>query len=500
MPLLMMLSALPLGGALRADNGFLPDEPVAIGGEPQFLFDLHIVDNTWPLKLKQDVVKRVVHQAEKPSADPLLTGDQPSFLWVLRDDHDGWFKMWYQANVQVRPDDAKGRKYQTVIAFARSRDGIAWEKPDLDLFDIGLDLQPNNIVIGAPGLPDYESSAPAIVEVPDADKRGYRFVMLYRKKGTAGDISALNGMRLIGSPDGIHWDMANSMRVAHLHSDHHNTLCYDPSRGEYVIFCRPKHIYRIRGEEMIDKGASRRVARLASRELWTDWLEHSQPQTILVPDETDAQTRFNFFYGMPTRYYAGVYWGFLEPFRLNDLIYTELAVSRDGIQFQRLPGRAQLIEYGAEGTWDDTMIFCSPSWLEVGAEWWLYYSGWDGPHGTTQRTGGIGLATIRKEGFISLRGPQQGGVVCTRRLLWPGGDLLVNADATGGKLQVRVSTAERRPVEGFDYDDCDAFDGNDVRHRVTWNGTGAGDLQGREIRLEFLLHKADLYTFRASGP
>jgi hypothetical protein len=79
----------------------------------------------------------------------------------------------------------------------------------------------------------------------------------------------------------------------------------------------------------------------------------SQPQTILTPDELDARTHFNCFCGMPTRYSAGEYWGFLELFRRNDFIYTELATSRDGRSFQRLPERPKLIDFGPKGAWDD---------------------------------------------------------------------------------------------------------------------------------------------------
>jgi hypothetical protein len=200
---------------------------------------------------------------------------------------------------------------------------------------------------------------------------------------------------------------------------------------------------------------------------------------------------------MPTRYRAGVYWGFLEPFRMNDFIHTELVVSRDGVHFDRLPGRPKLIEYGPDGSWDDEMIFASPSWVEVGDEWWIYYTGWDGPHGTPERNGAFGLAKIRKEGFISLRGPRSGGVVCTRQLRWPGGDLVVNADATKGVLHVRVSDERRKPIAGFDHDDCDLFRGDQTAHRVTWHDRSLAEMTGQVLRLEFYLQDADLYSFRA---
>ena len=138
--------------------------------------------------------------------------------------------------------------------------------------------------------------------------------------------------------------------------------------------------------------------------------------------------------------------------------------------------------------------------MDVGDEWWIYYAGFDGPHDAPEkRKGAIGLATIRKEGFVSQHGPKAGGVVCTRALRWPGGELVVNADAHSGELRVRVSDELRRPIAGYNYDDSPAFTGDRVAHEWKWNGQSLDALKGRVIRLEFLLKDADLYTFRAGG-
>ena len=151
----------------------------------------------------------------------------------------------------------KGRKFRAHIAYAESKDGVHWQKPDLDCFDWHK-VEPNNIVIGRQAIPQMESCGPCILDVPENDHRGYRYLMLYRAKGRG--IGELSGIRIIGSNDGIHWNEKSDTRIAHLHSDHHNTVSYDAKHREYVMFCRPKHIYRAWGETMFDTGASRRVA------------------------------------------------------------------------------------------------------------------------------------------------------------------------------------------------------------------------------------------------
>ena len=75
---------------------------------------------------------------------------------------------------------------------------------------------------------------------------------------------------------------------------------------------------------------------------------------------------------------------------------------------------------------------------------------------------------------------------------------MVNADAHAGKLQVRVSDELRKPIKGFDYGDAPAFTGDSVAHEVRWGGRSLDELKGQIIRLEFQLHDADLYTFRAN--
>ena len=474
--------------------GAVPPEPMEIGHEPQFVFDLHVVDTTWGLRPKGEPVLRVLHQPRKHPANPLITGDDPSHLWALREE-DGKFRMWYQANVKNAKESKLKGNYSISVAYAESKDGVHWEMPALDLFPDAKEWNlARNTVIHHLDAPQCGSGAPQILDLPEKDRHGFRYVMHY-----LGSTAPLNGIRLVGSQDGIHWDEKSDRCIAKLPSDTHNTIHYDAAREEYVMFCRSKNIYRAAGQtkEMLSSGESRRgMSRTSSKELWTEW--DVRPQTILMPDERDAELGYNYFMAMPVHRHAGIWWGLLAPFLWNDLYASEIAWSRDGWNFERLPARQHLIEFGAEGTWDHSMIVCTPRWVEVGDEWWLYYAGFNGPHDDPKgRTGAIGLAMLRKEGFVSQHGPKSGGVVCTRALRWPGGALLVNADAHAGEMKVRVSDELRKPIAGFDYDDAPPFTGDSVAHEVKWNGKSLDEMKGKVIRLEFQLKDADLYTFRA---
>lgn len=478
------------GTAVGQSSSF-PEEPVRIGTRSQFFIDDHIVDNRFALKYKREAVVRVFHAPQKHAKNPLIAGDG-GYVCVRRDPASGRFRMWYQVSRPRRDTAGKRTGSEYAIAYAESKDGIHWKRPRLGLFEWNGNKQ-NNVVWR--GITGKRASGPCLLELPEKDRRGYRYVMAYR---TAGAGRGKSGIRLVGSQDGIHWDAKGDTLIAALPSDTLNSIVFDPARKRYLMYCRAKHIYRTFKGPIRDTGASRRVALMTSHKLWTRW--KSQPRNILIPDELDSAKRFNFFYGMPVHRHADVFWGALWTFRMNDLIVPELAFSRDGVRFERLPTRPAMVPLGKDGAWDDAMIFPDARWVEVGDEWWIYYAGWDGPHGQPEaRKPGIGLATMKKERFISLRGPRGGGVVITRTLRWPGGQLLLNANAARGEIQVRVSNAGRKPLPGFDYADCLPLQQDSTAVAVRWKKADVDTLRGKTIRLEIFLRNADLYTFRAGN-
>ena len=460
-------------------------EPIEIGHTPQFFLDDHLVDNRWSLKPKREEVLRVFHAPRKHEGNPVVAEDG-GYVTVARDPGSNAFKMWYQTHARSK-DGEEGNEY--AIAYAESGDGLVWKRPELGLHE-WKGSRANNIVWKGRG--SKRASGPQIIEVPAKDRRGYRYIMSYR----TGGVREHSGVRVVGSQDGIHWDEEKDSLVLPLHSDTQNSIIYDEAAGEYVMFCRAKDRYLVGGRtDMLQDGESRRIARISGKDLWSAWT--GAPEMILVPDELDMQRGFNRFYGMCARRHAGITWGFLWPFKLNTDIVTELTWSRDGTHWERFPTRPRLVELGTEGSWDDGMVFGSADWIEMGEEWWIYYAGSDGPHEARDRTAGIGLAKLRKEGFISMHGPPGGGVLCTKLILWPGGPLIVNADAGQGELRVQVSDEHRKVMPGYTYDAAGAFTGDSTTYEVRWGGKSLDELKGCALRLEFFLKDADLYTFRA---
>ena len=487
---LTIATAIVLVSPLRAQ---IPSEPVELEvGVPQFFVDDWLVDNRFANKYKTEAVLHRVHPPRKHEDNPVFA-DDGGYVNVARHPSSGKYQMWIQTHV------AEEQRSNYAIAYAESEDGISWTAPVLGLHEWKGSKQNNIVLRGPKGA--RASGQQLLLSLPDEERRGRTYVMAYRTGGAGKDE---DGIRLTTSDDGIHWNGEEEMRLLHIHSDTLNSIVYDPKRSRYLMTLRAKDRYRRFSGNIIDTGASRRIAMLTSDELWSEtrWTD-SAPVALLTPDEVDAETHHNFFYGMPVQYHAGIYWGYLWVFRMNDPIHTELVTSRDGVHWKRSPHRTPLIGLGQDDEWDDGMVFGGPHWIEVGDEWWFYYAGHDGGHNTKGRRAAIGLATCKKERLISLHGPKNGGgAVITKLLKWPGGDLCLNVATDeqdeNAAVKVRISDAIRDPLPGFDYADCIAFTGDLLRHRVRWNNDRSLDeMAGKLLRVEISMQNADLFSLTA---
>ena len=147
----------------------------------------------------------------------------------------------------------------------------------------------------------------------------------------------------------------------------------------------------------------------------------------------------------------------------------------------------------------------------VGDEIWIYYGGMGHTHGHPMyhegkkavgiKTG-IGLATLRLDGWVSIDAGKEEGTLTTKALIFEakevveGKELVVNANAPGGSLIVEILDEAGKPLSGFVKADCDVFRGDAIRHRVSWKGkSDLRELAGRTVRLRFHLEGAKLYSF-----
>lgn len=503
-------------------------EPLQIGADPQLFLDDALVDNRYAFKRNSENVLRRFHQSSKHGTQPVLIDPDaaPSYFGVAYDAEAKLFRLWYQANVPVvigEKKEKKGVMGFRHVRYAESADGIHWTLPHLGLYEYRGNKD-NNICYMRPGTFEQKIQGFGIssvhlldaAEMPEADRRGYKFLLTYTLRGGGRTDADKTQVYLIGSHDGIHWDAEGQQSiVSGAISDGWLGMLFDPKRKQYVGFCRPRDRYDSGGpaspsnadfqpsgdervNELLYGGVVRRIGRIQRDELWQS--QEARPRTVILPDATDLQNRATAHMSMGAKYYAGAYFGFLHPYDPHESVWTELVLSRDGKSFERT--HQAIVSPGDGDAWDNKQTWGVPDWCEVGDEWWFYYFGGNSPPNLpfqSDTVWGIGLAKIRKEGFASLQAPAGGGVVVTRLVTWPGGDLLVNCDAGAGEVRVRVSNEQRQAYPGFNYADCLPLYGDKVRHRVAWKNASLSTLKGREVRLEFYFSKqGDLYAFQAA--
>jgi hypothetical protein len=521
---LVALAAMVLPPAPAGTN----DEPIEIGTTPQLFLDDSLIDNRFALKQNTENVLRQFHLPAKFGTQPVLVDREaaPSYFGVTYDGAAKLFRLWYQANVPVvigEKTNKGGVMGFRHVRYAESRDGIHWTLPELGLHEY-RGSKKNNICFLRPGTFEQKDRGFGIssihlldtAEMPEADRRGYKFLMTYTLRGGGAREKDKTQVYLIGSRDGIHWDREGQQSiVTGSITDGWMGMLYDPERRKYVGFCRPRDRYDSGGpaapsnadfhpsadprrNELLYAGVVRRIGRIESDGLWQQ--QEARPRTVFLPDAIDLKNNATAHMSMAAKYYAGTYFGFLHPYDPHERVWTELVLSPDSRSFERT--HLAVVSPGAADAWDSKQTWAIPDWCEVGDEWWFYYFGGNSPPNLPFQKDtkwGIGLAKIRKEGFVSMTAPAGGGVIITRLLKWPGGDLLVNCDASAGEMRVRVSDQQRRPFPGFNYADCVPFTGNRVRHKMAWKKNALSELKGQDLRLEFYFSKqADLYAFQAA--
>jgi hypothetical protein len=142
--------------------------------------------------------------------------------------------------------------------------------------------------------------------------------------------------------------------------------------------------------------------------------------------------------------------------------------------------------------------------VRVGDKLYLYYRGlanrhkpYEGKDEPFRQGGGLGLATLRADGFASLNASYDGGRVTTKPFRTHGRQLRVNAKADCGRLRVEVLDGGGQPILGFRKETCQVMQADSVDAPILWRvPTSLADLKDRPLRLRFWLENVRLYAYR----
>jgi hypothetical protein len=438
---------------------------------------------------------RAFHAATYHDANPILKPERP---WEQTDPHaqlagyraspsamvfsDGvfydprerLFKMWYMAG------------YQDKTALAVSRDGLAWERP-------ALDVERGTNIVSA----DRRDSNTIWLDASAADPRS-------RYKMAAYDLS-VKALRLSESADGIHWRSVGRSGPC----GDRSTFFRNPFLNTWVFSLRHDIATLNRSRRYVEAGTFAGATWPASAPVsWVgaDSLDHPHPSVPATRPELynlDAVAYESLMIGLFTIYRG-------EPDdreKPNDIC---IGFSRDGFHWSRLSRDPFIGVSEIKGAWNYANVQSAGGCCVIaGDRLHFYVSGRQGIPGTSlPGVCSTGLATLRRDGFASLSDEWPAGIaravsatpgtLTTRPVRFSGGHLFINADIKGA-ITAEVLDASGRVIDGFSIERSVPVTGNGTRLALTWTGGATiAKLAGTPVRFRFQLKQARLYSFWVS--
>ncbi|MBV7337831.1 glycosyl hydrolase family 32, partial [Chloroflexi bacterium TSY] len=400
-----------------------------------------------------------------PMAAPFNDG-----VWY--DPQDQLFKLWYMPG------------WFHSIALATSRDGIHWERPNLDVVP-GTNLAwPNQEGSDRDGCLVWLDHF-----ANDADQR-FKMFQYYRhySEGIQNPRETVQEGWLQVSPDGIHWsDPVITTRVGD-----NSSFFYNPFRQKWCMSIRrASQATRLRARYYHE---SDDFLSGAQWDMDTDEVFWQRVDQFDLPDPARPNHRVA-LYDVNVTPYESLMLGMFAIFRgpENDIcakegvpktMDLEVGYSRDGFHFSR-PDRTPFLASSRRiGDWNRAYLHAAGGiCLVVHDQIYIYFGAFSGispklgpteagSPGLSRRVmyagASTGLATLRRDGFAGMEASSGSGDLTTRPIIFKGDRLFVNVNAPDGDLRMAVFHEDGTAVEGLTANDCTAISLDNTSTEVTW--------------------------------
>ena len=302
------------------------------------------------------------------------------------------------------------------------------------------------------------------------------------------------------SSDGIHWGEPAARSIDW--SDR-TTMFFNPFRKVWVLSLRD-HDWTPRGG-----GSPEFVGRLRryweSADLGTAMkFKQGEPPLWVMADRLDAR-RIDLnvqpeLYNLDAVAYESMFVGLFAIWRGQPTDAdkpNELGVgfSRDGFHWDRTNREAFIPVSGKFGDWNYANVQSAGGvCLVVGDRLYFYVSGRAGARGVrASGTTSTGLATLRRDGFVSMDGT---GDLRTRPLRFTGKRLFVNVDSRGGELRAEMADEHGQTIAPYSFENCLPVRADNTMQEISWRG--AADLSvlaNRVVRVRFRQRHSRLFAF-----
>ncbi len=461
-----------------------PPKVIPIDVGRQLLVDDFLVEQTdllrrfhKPTKYEGNPVLKPETELEINHPNNAIACPKSGGLWWDADEK--LFKLWYEAG------------WINTICYATSRDGLHWDRPNLDIQPGTNRVLPKDLVCDSwTVVPDYQTS--------DAKQR---YKMFMRPPG-----GNKPGVSMV-SADGIHW----VNRVETGDTGDRSTMFYNPFRKKWVYSLRSGF-----------RGRSRHYWECDDFLAGAKW-KRGEPVVWAAADRLDPPDpeigRTAQLYNLDAVAYESIMLGFYEihlgppngeceKVGLPKITELNIAYSRDGFHWHR-PDRSPTIRAERRDVWDRGYVQSLGNICVVrGDRIWFYYIGFQGDTSKTGKNwlqngmydrGATGIAFLRRDGFVSLDAGKTPGTLTTRPVRFTGKHLFVNVDADEGELRAEVIDADGKPIEPFTLANCKPLRTDGTLEQIVWDG---GDdlsaLKGKPVRFRFQLNNSSLYAFWVS--
>ena len=474
-------------------------------------------------------VTQAVCQAQKHPLNPVLPlGDIHEWdsthcaPWssqtVIYDDEDKLFKAWYAGS-----DISTSRWWAT--GYAVSEDGVNWHKPVLGLHEYNGSTQ-NNIVLAGRG--------PIIKDdlEPDPSKRykGIKRLHAYVQEPAYRE----HGARAIFSPDGIHWTEGAKIDLPQwggrppdiglLVRDDQDP---DPSRRFKLVYQAMVPLDTPHQKQFAERHQGMGRAKYLAYGPDTEHFRYADENPLISPNDGFEEEVHHIMMSP----YGGAWimcyeYGWYVPSRYGRYgMYAadiRLAVSADGLNFDRVTPHQPVIARGAHTEWDGGLVVIADKPVVKDGTIHLFYGGagedftsWppenqlpDIEYGGGSGSGRVvrmGLATLREDGFTCLETPDRetpGYATTTaieitdRRTALTVNVGSVRQNRSWVELEV-LDANTNEPIDGFSRHDCDDICIDGLRRPVSWGAKQLAGLATNAIKLRFWLYgAAQLYAYR----
>lgn len=430
--------------------------------------DTRVVESTEGARLAPGPV-------EKFATNPLFRADKPwenslnnLYPNVVYDPTDALFKMWYKCVLVDKDAIAKMGPAKTLhdvgwyLCYATSKNGVAWEKPDLGRVSFDGSAKTNIVARDVANVGVFRDARD-----PDPARR---FKMIYD--------AGIGKMRVRFSADGLRWGDEVGPEGLGQVGDTHSNAFWDTSRARYVL-----HTKRYDGERLIYRSESK------------DFLTWTEPRLALRSTAEEGK-RLQTYCLCPFEYGNGYLgWAMMYAADGPKSVDCELVWSPDGVAWTRVfPGKP-FIARGGKGTSDAMCVYAqaNPPVL-VDDRLLVFYGGSETPHVGWKRHCLPCLAKLRPNGFAGYEPAEPGkaAIIHTRLLKCVGEPLRVSADA--GSAGIRIAVVGE---PGFTLADCLPVKANVTDGEVRWKGgKSLADLNGKRVRLRVEIAAGRLYSLR----